>query len=58
MEFNVIGVCDGIAMGHEGMRYSLASRELIADSIECMVMAHCFDGWCLFRAATRLCREC
>jgi dihydroxy-acid dehydratase len=44
MEFNVIGVCDGIAMGHEGMRYSLASRELIADSIECMVMAHCFDG--------------
>ncbi|MGI6169301.1 MAG: dihydroxy-acid dehydratase [Christensenellales bacterium] len=44
MEFNVIGICDGIAMGHEGMRYSLASRELIADSIECMVMAHCFDA--------------
>ncbi len=44
MEFNVIGICDGIAMGHEGMRYSLASRELIADSVECMVMAHQFDG--------------
>lgn len=44
MEFNVIGVCDGIAMGHEGMKYSLASRELIADSIECMAKAHSFDG--------------
>lgn len=44
MEFNTIGVCDGIAMGHEGMRYSLCTRELIADSIECMVMAHCFDA--------------
>jgi dihydroxy-acid dehydratase len=42
--FPVIGVCDGIAMGHEGMRYSLPSRELIADSIECMVTAHCFDA--------------
>ena len=44
MEFNVIGICDGIAMGHTGMKYSLASREIIADSIECMVMAHCFDA--------------
>ena len=44
MEFNTIGICDGLAMGHEGMRYSLASRELIADTIECMVRAHCFDG--------------
>jgi len=43
-EFNVIGVCDGIAMGHEGMRYSLSSREIIADSIECMCRAHAFDG--------------
>ncbi|GKX67708.1 dihydroxy-acid dehydratase [Inconstantimicrobium mannanitabidum] len=42
--FPVIGVCDGIAMGHEGMKYSLATRELIADSIECMVKAHRFDG--------------
>lgn len=39
-----IGVCDGIAMGHEGMRYSLASRELIADSVETMAQAHQFDG--------------
>lgn len=39
-----IGVCDGIAMGHEGMKFSLASRELIADSVETMAMAHCFDG--------------
>ena len=42
--FPVIGVCDGIAMGHEGMRYSLPTRELIADSIECMVTAHAFDA--------------
>ncbi len=39
-----IGVCDGIAMGHVGMKYSLASRELIADSVETMAMAHQFDG--------------
>ena len=44
MEFNTIAVCDGLAMGHTGMKYSLCSRELIADSIECMAMAHCFDG--------------
>jgi len=44
LEFNTIGVCDGIAMGHEGMKYSLCTRELIADSVECMVKAHCFDG--------------
>lgn len=44
IEFPVIGVCDGIAMNHEGMKYSLASRELIADSIEIMAMAHPFDG--------------
>jgi dihydroxy-acid dehydratase len=44
VEFPVIGVCDGIAMGHTGMKYSLASRELIADSIEVMVMAHPFDA--------------
>jgi dihydroxy-acid dehydratase len=43
-EFNTIGVDDGIAMGHTGMRYSLPSRELIADCIESMAMAHCFDG--------------
>ena len=44
LEFNVIGVCDGIAMGHEGMKYSLCTRELIADSVECMARAHCFDA--------------
>jgi dihydroxy-acid dehydratase len=43
-EFNTIGVDDGIAMGHDGMRYSLPSRELIADAVETMVRAHCFDG--------------
>ena len=42
--FPAIGVCDGIAMGHEGMKYSLVTRELIADSIECMVKAHGFDA--------------
>ncbi len=43
-EFNTIGVCDGIAMGHAGMKYSLPSRELIADSVETMIEAHMFDG--------------
>lgn len=47
IEFGVIGVCDGIAMGHNGMKYSLASRELIADSVETMVNAHMFDGMVL-----------
>ncbi len=44
IEFGGIGVCDGIAMNHEGMKYSLASRELIADSIEVMAVAHAFDA--------------
>lgn len=43
-EFSTIGVCDGIAMGHTGMKYSLPSREIIEDSIEVMVQAHQFDG--------------
>ncbi|MDO5309443.1 MAG: dihydroxy-acid dehydratase [Planctomycetia bacterium] len=42
--FNTIGVCDGVAMGHDGMKYSLASREIIADAVETMVNAHKFDG--------------
>jgi dihydroxy-acid dehydratase len=42
--FNTIGICDGIAMGHTGMKYSLVSREVIADALECMLRAHCFDG--------------
>ncbi len=44
IEFNTIAVCDGIAMGHEGMRYSLCTRELIADTVECMARAHAFDA--------------
>lgn len=44
IEFGTIGVCDGIAMNHTGMKYSLASRELIADSIEVMAVAHAFDA--------------
>ena len=43
-EFNTIAVCDGLAMGHEGMRYSLPSRAIIADSVEIMVQAHRLDG--------------
>src|ERR1700678_2927915 len=42
--FNTIGVDDGIAMGHAGMKYSLPSREIIADSVETMIQAHCFDA--------------
>lgn len=44
IEFPAIGICDGIAMGHEGMKYPLASRELIADSVEAMAVGHQFDG--------------
>jgi len=43
-EVNTIGVCDGLAMNHAGMKYSLASRELIADSVEVVVQAHAFDA--------------
>lgn len=44
IEIPAIGVCDGIAMGHSGMKYSLVTRELIADSVECMALAHALDG--------------
>jgi len=44
MEFPAIGVCDGIAMGHQGMKFSLATRELVADSIEAVATGHGFDG--------------
>jgi dihydroxy-acid dehydratase len=47
LEFNVIGVCDGLAMNHEGMHYSLVSREVIADSVEIMAKAHGLDGMVL-----------
>ena len=54
IEFNTIGVCDGIAMNHEGMKYSLPSRELIADSIEIMEMAHSFDGLVLLSSCDKI----
>jgi dihydroxy-acid dehydratase len=47
LEFSTIGICDGIAMNHDGMHYSLASREVIADSVELMVQAHAFDAMVL-----------
>jgi len=49
-----IGVCDGIAMGHQGMKFSLASRELIADSVETMAQAHCFDGLVLVPSCDKI----
>ena len=54
MVFNTIGVCDGIAMNHEGMKYSLVSRELIADSVEIMAMAHPFDGLVLLASCDKI----
>jgi len=54
VEFGVIGVCDGIAMNHEGMKYSLPSREIIADSIEIMAQAHAFDGLVLVTSCDKI----
>ncbi len=54
MVFNTIGVCDGIAMNHEGMKYSLCSREHIADSLEIMAMAHPFDGLVLMSSCDKI----
>lgn len=54
IEFPAIAVCDGIAMNHAGMKYSLASRELIADSVEVMSMAHPFDGLVLVTACDKV----
>ncbi len=53
-EFHTIGVCDGIAMGHEGMKYSLPSREVIEDTIELMVRAHQFDGMVLIPTCDKI----
>jgi len=53
-EFGVIGICDGVAMGHEGMRYSLPSRENIADAVELMVEAHRFDGMVLLGTCDKI----
>lgn len=54
VEFGVIGVCDGIAMNHEGMKYSLVSREIIADSVEIMAQAHAFDGLVLVTSCDKI----
>ncbi|ADM28361.1 dihydroxyacid dehydratase [Ignisphaera aggregans DSM 17230] len=54
LEFNTIGICDGIAMGHEGMKYSLPSRELIADSIEIMAKAYQFDGLVMISSCDKI----
>lgn len=54
IEFGVIGVCDGVAMNHEGMRYSLPSRDIIADSIEIMAKAHAFDGLVLVTSCDKI----
>jgi dihydroxy-acid dehydratase len=53
-EFNTIAVCDGIAMGHEGMRYSLPSREIIADSVEIMLQAHSLDGLVMISSCDKI----
>ncbi|MEN3013392.1 MAG: dihydroxy-acid dehydratase [Endomicrobiia bacterium] len=52
--FGVPGICDGISMGHNGMHYSLPSREIIADTIESMVKAHCFDGLVLLASCDKI----
>ena len=59
IEFPAIGICDGIAMGHDGMKYPLASRELVADSIEAVANGHAFDGLILIPNCDkiRFCRE-
>jgi len=57
-EFNTIAVDDGIAMGHDGMLYSLPSRDIIADSVEYMVNAHCAMPWSVFPTAIKSHRAC
>ena len=54
MEATTIGVCDGIAMNHEGMHFSLTSREVIADSVECVVQGHQFDGMVLIPSCDKV----
>ncbi|MDI9623311.1 MAG: dihydroxy-acid dehydratase [Methanothermobacter sp.] len=53
-EFHTMAICDGIAMNHEGMRYSLASREIIADTVESMIQAHCLDGLILLSSCDKI----
>ncbi|MEM3409701.1 MAG: dihydroxy-acid dehydratase [Nitrososphaerota archaeon] len=54
LEFSTIAVCDGLAMGHEGMRFSLVSREVIADSVEIMVEAHKFDAFAALSSCDKI----
>ena len=54
LQVNTIGVCDGIAMNHEGMRYSLTSREVIADSVECAIQGHQFDAMVLIPSCDKV----
>ena len=54
MQVNTIGVCDGIAMNHEGMHFSLTSREVIADSVECVVQGHQFDAMVLIPSCDKI----
>ena len=54
LQINTIGVCDGIAMNHEGMRYSLTSREVIADSVECAIQGHQFDAMVLIPSCDKI----
>lgn len=54
LQVNTIGVCDGIAMNHEGMRFSLTSREVIADSVECAVQGHQFDAMVLIPSCDKI----
>ena len=58
VEFPAIAICDGIAMGHDGMKYPLASRELIADSIEAVANGHAFDGLVMIPNCDKSCRAC
>jgi dihydroxy-acid dehydratase len=53
-EFNTMAICDGIAMNHEGMRYSLASREIVADTVESMAQAHQFDALVLIPSCDKI----
>lgn len=53
-EFNTMAICDGIAMNHEGMKYSLASREIVVSTVESMAMGHCFDGLVLMPSCDKV----
>ena len=54
LEFHTMAICDGLAMGHEGMHYSLPSREVVADTVELMARAHCFDALVLIASCDKI----